>query len=113
MPKLKKTHTVDDVDAATAESFILGMHEAYNLLEDVLLLLQGSIRDVQGIYSLGDGAGAQSQQGAELQVAFDTLTKLQGMMAEAYDSAVEFNKDALHVELDRASLAAFKEEWPL
>lgn len=107
MTKLKKTHTIDDVDAATAHSFILGMEEAYNLVEDVLLLLQGSIQDVQGIYSLGDGIGAQSQQGAELQVAFDTLSKLHDMMAEAYDSAVEFNKDALHVEL------GLEEEWPL
>jgi hypothetical protein len=113
MAKVKKTHTLDEVDAQTAESFIYGMHETYAIIEDVVVKLKGSIEDVQGIYYTGDVVGKRSQQLAELQVACDTLTQLHDMMAAAYAKALESNTDALHVELHRASLMSLKEEWPL
>lgn len=116
MANKSKKFTLEEVDALEATSFVNGMAETYTLLDEVLLQLQRSVEDVQAIYYIGDVVGKKAQQVAELQVAFDTLTQLRDMMADAYFKALDEHKGIAEKEFAKAwreDIASSKEEWPL
>jgi hypothetical protein len=122
----KKTHTVKEVDQlnhiAEREGFLLGMVEGHRIFYNVLGDIKMSFENMWSIYTQGFLSAERKTKMAEIQLVLDTLTHLEDVYQDRYDTAIDNSKDPMNydellAEHDlgdwRDSIASLKEEWSL
>ena len=122
----KKTHTVKEVDQlnhiAEREGFMLGMVEGHRIFYNVLGDIKMSFENMWSIYTQGFLSAERKTKMAEIQLVLDTLTHLEDVYQDRYDTAIDNSKDPMNydeliAEHDlgdwRDSIASLKEEWSL
>lgn len=90
-PKL--TYTGKDVDQASADGFLEGMAETYDLVHDAIDSVANGLGEAWAIYNQGLITGERKTRVAELQLAIDTLTHLKDVIEARYFDALDEHKE--------------------
>lgn len=114
--KPPKTHTVAEVDASNAASYVEGMAMCYTLLIEEVEKVEKSIGDVWAMYSLGELDDHKLAVTADMKAVSNAIKHIKDVLEGAYYDALDGEKLLSEEEqsrLWRNSIASLKEEWPL
>lgn len=114
--KPPKTHTVAEVDASNAASYVEGMAMCYTLLIEEIDKFNNSLGDVWSMYRLGEMDDHMLAVTADMKAIANAITRLKDVLEGAYYDALDGAKilsEEEQTRIWRNSIASLKEEWPI